>query len=168
VDALDSEGYTPLCTAAAAGRVTCAWRLLRSGCNPALTTATGRTALHLAAVAGCAAVVRLLARWDADRGVLQGVRDETGKTPLDLARSDEVSNRTYLRKCMCTVYMPAGARSHRLYQYSCHKQSDHTTAGAIAVAVAVASAVGSSNRETSELQYSKAGQVLVCVDVLRS
>jgi uncharacterized protein len=97
VDALDSEGWTPLHTAAAAGRVTCAWRLLSSGhCNAVLTTASGRTALHIAAAAGCTDVVRLLARWDADRGVLQGVRDEAGKTPLDLARSDEVSKLLHL------------------------------------------------------------------------
>eukprot|EP00899_Mesostigma_viride_P011736 jgi/Mesvir1/20563/Mv06235-RA.5 len=86
----DSSMLVPLLVAAEGGHAVVVKSLLQKSVVPVdvnVVDESGRTALHVAASRGHAEVVRLLV---VEGKALPGIKDKSGKTPLDLATSNKV------------------------------------------------------------------------------
>lgn len=83
LDSVDRNGYSAISEASVAGHTIVVGQLLRALANPNSRAYDGRTALHRAAFHGWQPVISLLL----DNGADTKIRDESGNTPADLARS---------------------------------------------------------------------------------
>jgi len=81
IDSVSNEGKTPLIIATELRHFEICALLLSIGANPSLVDLKHRNAMHAAAQAGCAEVIRLLTR----HKQLIDTKDEDGHTPLTLA-----------------------------------------------------------------------------------
>lgn len=92
LDAVDVEGFTPLLAAARhPDRHVAIAALLRAGANIyAQEPSRNWTGLHFACFDGYRATVRLLSRFDAEKGKLINMRDRRGKTATDVCELGSV------------------------------------------------------------------------------
>jgi len=85
LEAVDSEGNTPLITAARRGNHLGVETLLKLGARCYAQNIRGHTCLHVAAFAKQLPCVHQLTRWDAEVGKLKFVLDSSGRSAYDLA-----------------------------------------------------------------------------------
>jgi len=83
IEAVERNGYTALSEASIAGHTIVVGQLLRALANPNSKANDGRTPLHRAAFHGWQPVINLLL----DHGADPKIRDESGMSPADLART---------------------------------------------------------------------------------
>jgi len=83
IEAVERNGYTALSEASIAGHTIVVGQLLRALANPNSKANDGRTPLHRAAFHGWQPVIYLLL----DHGADPKIRDESGMSPADLART---------------------------------------------------------------------------------
>eukprot|EP01138_Halocafeteria_seosinensis_P007991 gb/GECG01008164.1/.p1 GENE.gb/GECG01008164.1/~~gb/GECG01008164.1/.p1 ORF type:complete len:1099 (+),score=129.01 gb/GECG01008164.1/:1-3297(+) len=111
IDARDHRGDTPLHYAAYHNNYVAVDVLLRLGAYIYAKNTLNNTAMHVGSFVGAKQVLRQLARFDCEFGMLKSLRNSQNKYAFDIAKSDDV------RKAMDSIWECAAAgKLNKIYQ----------------------------------------------------